>query len=329
MHLINQPLLPIYLICSDVPLLAQEARDSIRKAAYQKGFLQRELFFIDSEYGWTALDIAVNNFDIFSEKTFIEIRNPQAKFSERGIQLLSQYVQNPPPNKKLLIITDKLTTVQKKAIWYKEISKSGVVVLFWPLSKKELQKWIEQRLKKFNMVADIESINLISAFTEGNLLAAQQTIEKLYLIFQEKPLKFADVSIVIHDNAYFTVFDLVEAALLGNQLRVTRILSNLKFVDKESAPLVLWALTRELRNIYTFFFQQSKNSKYSTQLFSSQWLLYKKPIQIARSRLNPKVVSRLLQYSKQVDWVIKGVIPGNAWQELEVLGLALAGKMLR
>ncbi|QHG92624.1 DNA polymerase III subunit delta [Coxiella endosymbiont of Amblyomma sculptum] len=327
---LNKPLLPVYLICSDVPLLMQEARDSIRKAAWQQGFQQRELFFIDEERSWEALDIAIDNFNLFSEKILIEIRNSQAKFNERGMQILLKYLKNPPSDKRLLICTNKLTTVQKKSRWYKEISTLGVVVSIHPIPIRELQKWIVQRLKKFNISVDTESINLLATFTEGNLLATQQAIEKFRLLcHQNKPLRYTVVNAVIGDNAYFTIFDLAEAVLLGDKTRVIRILSVLQFVDKESSSLVLWVLTRELRNIYTSL-QKSVDGKSFEQLLAFRWKgPYKKLIKIALARLDSQIVSELLRFSKRVDWIIKGVIPGNAWQELETLSLSIAGAELR
>ena len=325
---LKQPLLPVYLICSDVPLLAQETRDSIRQAAQQQGFHRRELFFIEIGFNWQVLNTTIDNLSLFSEKMFIEIRNPQAKFDKKGTQILLCYLNNPPPNKRLLIITNKLKTFQQKTIWYKAVAELGAVIQLLPISQQELPTWIAQRLKKFNITADIESINLLAELTEGNLLATQQAIEKLYLLYQNKPLHPQAISAVINDSACFTVFDLTEAALLGKKSHVIRILLALKFVDKWAAPLVLWVLTRELRNIYVLF-QELKNGKSLTQLLASQWQTHRQPLKIALSRLDPHTIKKLLQHSKRVDWIIKGVIPGNAWQELEALSLALAGKELR
>lgn len=326
---LKKPILPVYLICSDVPLLVQEVRDSIRKAAQQQGFEQGELFFIEIGFNWQALDTAINNLDLFSKKTFIEIRNSQAKFDERGIQILLRYLKNPPSNKRLLIITKKLTEIQKKTKWYKAVAALGAVIPLWPISYQELPIWITQRLKKFNIIANVESINLLAKLTEGNLLATQQAIEKLYLLYQNKLICPKAVRAVINDNACFTVFDLTEAVLLGETSRVTRILLALKLVNKESTPLILWALTQELRNIYIFF-QELKNGKSLTQLLASQRRQTRKQaLKVALSRLNPQIIIKLLQHSKKVDWIIKGVIPGNAWQELETLSLSLSGKELR
>lgn len=325
-HLNQKSLFPIYLICGDTPLLIQEIRDSIRYAANQQGFQKGELFFIETGFNWQTVGIAIDNFNLFSEKTLIEIHNPQAQFDEKGTQILLQYLKDPPPNKRLLIITNKLTATQQKNKWYKAITKLGAVIPIWPISQQELPTWILKRFKKLNLSVDSESINLLAELTEGNLLATQQAIEKLYLLYKDKKITEKDVSAVINDNAYFTIFDLTEAALLGNTSRVTRILLYLKFVNKESASLVLWALTRELRNLYICF-KELENVTSLSQVSQTQML--KQPFKTALSRLNLEIIAKLLQHSKKIDWIIKGVIQGNAWEELEMLSLAIAGQKLR
>lgn len=327
-HLNQKSLLPVYLICADIPILVEEVRDSIRQAARQRGFQRGELFFIETGFNWQALNTALDNFNLFTEKTFIEIRNPQAQFDKRGTQILSRYLESPLETKRLLIITSRLTVTQQKKKWYQAVAESGAVIPLWPIPTQELPTWIAQRLKKFNLTADVESINLLGQLTEGNLLATQQAIEKLHLLYQNTQIHPIDVSAVINDSACFTVFNLIEAALLGKKSRVTRILLALKCVDKEAAPLVLWALTRELRNLYMFL-KELKNGKSLTKLLASQWQIRKQPLKIALSRLNTQIISKLLQRSKRIDWIIKGVIPGDAWQELEVLSLAIAGKEFR
>lgn len=327
-HLNQQLLLPVYLICGDVPLLVQESGDLIRKTAQQKGFYQRELLFVEPGFHWRTFTETVDNFSLLSDKIIIEIRNAKAKFDEHGTQALLRYLDNPPNNKRLLIITNKLTAAQQKTKWYKEIDRCGAVISLQPLSMHELPMWIAQRLKAANLNVDAESITLLAELTEGNLLATQQSIEKLRLLYHDKPITPKAVSAIVSDNAYFTIFDLTKAALIGASSRVVRILWGLYLNDKESTPLVLWALARELRALYPLAYDYQRG-KSLTQLLASQWQIRKQPFKMALSRLNTETIAQLLQQAKHIDHIIKGIIPGNAWEALESLSLAIAGKELR
>src|SRR3990167_11468447 len=112
-HLTKQSLLPVYLICGDLPLLIQEARDTIRDAFKKLGYHQRTLFFVESGFDWNEFKQSVDNFNLFSEKCFIEIQNPKAKFDASGTDVIVDYLQKPPADKQLLIITDKLSATQQ------------------------------------------------------------------------------------------------------------------------------------------------------------------------------------------------------------------------
>ena len=329
-HLNQQKtILPVYLICGDVPLLVQESSDLIRQTARQQGFHQRELFFVEPGFHWQTFTETADNFSLLSDKTIIEIRNTKAKFDGQGTQALLRYLDNPPNDKRLLIITNKLTATQQKTRWYKAIDRCGAVIQLWPLSTThELPAWIVQRLKAANLNADAESIRLLAELTEGNLLATQQSIEKLRLLYHDKPITPKAVSAIVSDNTYFTIFDLTEAVLMGASSRVVRILWSLYFTDKESTPLVLWALARELRALYPLARDHQRGKPLTQQLLTSQWQMRKHPLKMALSRLNIETIAQLLQQAKHIDHIIKGITPGNAWQALESLSLAIAGKEL-
>lgn len=94
-HLNQQTLLPVYLICGDVPLLVQESSDLILESSRQQGFHQRELLFIEPGFHWQVFTETVDNFSLLSDKIIIEIRNAKAKFDENGTQALLRYLDSP------------------------------------------------------------------------------------------------------------------------------------------------------------------------------------------------------------------------------------------
>ena len=323
-YLNQQPFLPIYLICGDLPLLVQETRDTIREAARQRGFQQCELLFIETGFNWQNLIQSFNNFSLLSNKTLIELRNPKAKFDKTGTQALLHYLNNPPDDKCLLIITNKLIAVQQKTHWYEAINRCGAIISIWPLSKQSVLDWIEHRLKSTGLVVDNESIQLLAELTEGNLLATRQAIEKLRLLYHKEPITSKDIVAIINENTSFTVFDLTEAALMGEKSRVIRILSNLYFFDTEAGLLILWAITRELRLLYSLAikYQQGKSL---TELLGPKWQARQQTLRVALIRLNTTLIAQLLQEAKHIDHIIKGLIHGNARQALEILSLRMAG----
>jgi DNA polymerase-3 subunit delta len=322
-YLTKNPLAPIYLLCGDVPLLAQEAAHHIRQAAQQAQFIQRELFFIDNQQDWQKIQHSIDNFSLFSEKCLIEVRHPKAKFDERVIQLLSDYLTRLPADKCLLLITDKLTAAQQKSAWYQLIQRVGVIVTLRNVPMTELPQWINERLKQAQLKADADSIQLLAELTEGNLLATHQAIEKLRLLYAEKPIDRKAIAAVTTDNTQFNIFDLTHYALMGASARVLQVLQGLHFASTE-ATLVLWTLTRELRLLHELALEKQTGKPWA-QVLAAQWSSRKPLLQKALMRLSVEKIRCLLHQAEKIDHEIKGIASGNAWQSLEILCLSLAG----
>lgn len=316
---LKQTLLPVYLVCGDIPLLMQESCDLIRKTAQQAGYEQRELIFIESHSDWPKAQNALENLSLFSEKSFIEIRHPKSKWDEIGIAILSRFLEQLPTDKRLLIVTDKLTPAQQKSAWCQMIDKKGVIVSLKAIPFRDLPGWITQRLKQNNLHADAESIQSLAELTEGNLLATQQAVEKLRLLYPNTNIDKKAVASVMTDNAQFNIFDLTNYLLMSLPAKAIHVLNGLRFAATE-ATLILWAIARELRLLYGFAIEK-KQGVPLPQVLSGQWPSRQPMLQKILSRLSDEKIAVLLQHAEKIDHVIKGITVGNAWQLLEKLCL--------
>lgn len=325
-HLNKHAIAPITLISGDVTLLVQESADKIRAAARKTGYEQREVFFIESASDWQRVQQALDNFSLFSEKSFIEIRHSKTKFDEAGIDILLAFLKNAPTDKCILIITDKLTTAQQKANWIQQIERQGLIITTRSVPAYELPTWIQERLHQAQLKADAESIQLLAELTEGNLLATQQAIEKLRLLYTQQVIDKNAIAAVTTDNTQFSIFDLTNYILQGAQFRVLRVLHSLHFTGTET-PLILWALARELRQLHELAVEK-QNGKPLAQLLASQWASRKTLLQKALTRLSVKKIRQLLQDCEVIDRMIKGIIIGDVWQALETLCLTFSGSHL-
>ena len=96
--------------------------------------------------------------------------------------------KTPPPDKVLLIITSKLTGAQQKTKWYKAVSKAWVTITIWPIKANELIAWVSNRMKKAMLNFNTDSAKLLAELTQGNLLAANQAVEKLRLLYPKQAI---------------------------------------------------------------------------------------------------------------------------------------------
>lgn len=320
---LKETLRPIYLISGDVPLLRQEARDLIRQAAEQAGYSQYQRLEVETGFHWIQLTQLANNYSLFGENTLIELHNSTAKFDMDAGKTLMAYCENPPPDKILLIVTSKLSSAQQKTHWYKSIVNHGVVLPIWPIKSHELPQWIRGRMQNTHVKADAASIRLLAEFTEGNLLATQQAILKLRLLYPDQPIGIREMADVISESAQFNVFALSEYLLQGDCRSVIRVLSHLRATDTEPT-LVLWLFARECRELLNMA-EQLQQGKSLQTILSAQWSTLKPLYSKALHRVEPTRLKQLLLACQQVDQIIKGVTPGDAWSHLTQVGLGLAG----
>lgn len=318
----SKSLKPVYLISGDVPLLLQEARDNIRKLAKNNEYLQREIINIEPGFDWEIIQHHLQNRNLFSEKSIIDIRLD--KWEERASKIVLTYLENPATDIILILSTPKLTSAQKKTKWYKAIATKGEAITIWPITPYELPQWIRQRLNAAKLNADHESIQLLAEWTEGNLLATQQAIEKLQLLYRDETINRKMLENVLNDNARFTIFDLSNAALNGNPYRVSRILTHLRLEGIEPT-LILWTLAREIRNLIQLLFQKEHGTPIS-QLLEKEWQSRKALVKSALERQSYNNLLICLKKASRIDGIIKGRIIGNQWNALESLALLMAGR---
>lgn len=324
---VQQNLAPFYLISGDEILLIREAREIIRTAAKSRDYLQHERIIAERGFNSNQFLHIVLSQNLFNEKRLVEIDHSSLKLAKDMSKTLVSYAESPNPDAIVVLITDKLTREQQNTQWYKKISAAAATLVIWPINNQELPGWITARLNALNIRADQESIKLLANLTEGNLLATQQAIEKIKLLYPNEAITAAKISTLLIDNAKFNVFDLVNHALQGNARHCIRILNNLQQEEVEPI-LVLWALTREIRHLLTLI-EKIENGTPVEQALKQEWQMRKPLVKSALTRHTPKSLSQSLYSAAKIDQIIKGIGAGNVWQALESLTLALAGIELK
>lgn len=318
----------VYLLSGDEPLQLGEAADAIRLAARRADFSEREVLSVDSHFAWHSLLESAGALSIFADKKIIDLRVPDGKLGIEGGKALQQYCKVSPPDTLLLITMPKLSRDALKASWFASLEKYGVVVQVQELEGRELLSWLQQRAASRGVQIAPEALKLLAGRIEGNLLAAAQEIEKLFVLFGSQLITPTQMQEVIADSSRFDVFKLVDSVLQGNGQRVGKILFGLKD-EGIAAPIVLWGLTREARVLQKLHFQLQQGTARDIAFRNCQiWDKRKDLINHALARVKPAVVDEALLLSAHADQQIKGLRAGDSWETLlqVALLLALGGK---
>lgn len=310
---LEKKLMPVYLVSGDEPLQLGESADAIRQAAKKASYENREIFTVEANFAWNGLLESANSLSIFSDRKIIDLRIPSGKPGTEGAKAIIKYCEKPPEDTLLLITAGKIAKASEKTRWFQALDKTGVVIQVWPLEGRDLLQWVQQRMQNKGLHVDQAASKILISRIEGNLLAAAQEIEKLYVLYGTKQLTEQDILDAVANNARFDVFKLVDSALVAHTERTSRILQGLK-AEGVAGPVVLWALCREARTLVIIknLIAQGE-TKQSAYKKNQIWSNRQKLLDSALKRLSSQHLEKILLLAAKADRQIKGETKGNSW----------------
>jgi len=313
---------PVYMVSGDEPLQQMESLDLIRSFLRKKEFDEREVLDVDAQFDWQRLADEAANMSLFATQRIVELRLPSGKPGRQGSQALKDYLSRPPEDTVLIINAGKIDGNAKKSAWFKSVEQSGLVVQCWPVPVEKLSFWLKQRFALRDMDADNDVLAYISQHVEGNLLAADQEIEKLFLLLGPGKIGYADVAEAVTSQSRYSVFELVDMLLSGKPKRVIKIIAGLK--AEGVVPVVInWALAKDIRLLA----QASRDASSADLLLkrSGVWQNRVTMFKSCMSRHTQRTFHLMLKRCSYIDAVSKGMIDANVWDEIETVCVRLAG----
>jgi DNA polymerase-3 subunit delta len=313
----------LYIVHGDEPLLAIEAGDQIRAAARRGGFEEREVLVADPGFKWEAFTAANRNLGLFGARKLIDMRIPSGKPGVEGARALEDCAANPNPDSMLLVTLPRLDRAAQNSSWFSALEDAGVAIAVHPVERAELPSWLAGRLARQRQRVPDDTLQFLADTTEGNLLAAQQEIEKLGLLLPEGDLDHDAVEKAVADVARFDVFQLSEAWLAGDAARACRILAVLERAG-EGLPLLLWQLGEDLHALAEVLAAVGSGTARGTAVRNARvWGKRQAALENAAGRVPPAAIPGLLTRLARLDALAKGIGRGDAWDELQALALDL------
>lgn len=321
---LERGLAPLYTLYGDEPLLVIEAGDAIRAAARHQGFSEREVLVAGPGFNWNQLAQACGNLSLFGERKLIDLRIPTGKPGREGGQALQEFAQRLSPDILVLITLPELSWQEEKSAWFTALTQAGTLIKLNAPPLAELPAWIAGRLQRQGQSGDRDALQFIAERVEGNLLAAHQEIQKIGLLYPPGPLSLEQVREAVLNVARYDIDDLRAALLAGDMGRLCRTLDGLR-QEGEAPPLVLWALTEELRALAAI--KTGLVAGRPLDLLCKEqrvWGPRQAAMKRALQRLDLHRLVRGLAQAARIDRCIKGLEPGNVWEAFLRLGLSLS-----
>ena len=312
-------LAPVYLVAGAEPLLVQECRDQVIQAAQKRGFAERTVYEVSGKFDWSQLAEESAALSLFSSQKIVDLRLPTGKPGQEGAKVLTEMAKNPDPDVLLLVSCGDWSGAMRKLKWTGTLARAGELVEIWPIRPNELPGWIRQRMQAAGLRPDPEAVVLLAELVEGNLLAAQQEVDKLLLAGVSDRVTVDDVTKSAANSARFDSFRLVDCVLAGELGECLRVASGLQRTGV-AIQLVYAALYRELTVADTVRAVVAGGENEAVAFKRLRvWPARQGAIRRALGRLSPADFSQAFRTLSLIDRQSKGRAQGDAWQTLDRL----------
>ncbi len=328
---LEQSLQPVYLVHGDEQMLVEEAGDLIRRHVRAKGANERQVWHVEGRFDWSQIQWQEHALSLFASQRLIELRLPSGAPGKQGGEALRNFVNQPPEDTTLLIISGKIDNRSQKAKWFTELDRIGVTIPIWPIDFAQLPRWIGRRMQDKGLRPARGVTELMAQRVEGNLFAAAQEIDKLSLLCPDGEVTEQTILDSVADNARFQVFGLMDNVLMGHAAKLPRMLQRLKAEGLDVLALfsaVSWTLHR-LIDISS----QIESGIHIEQAFAAQkppvWDKQKPVLRNAVLRHDYPRWQRFLVDLSAIDRAAKGMSSQCPWDLLERLCLQVAGAEIK
>jgi len=315
---------PVNLLASSEPLLLRDWLDEARQALGEAGFEDIQNLQFESGFDWHELLQESGMMSLFSAQKCRIVNLPGGKPGTDGSKVIQQLCESADADSVYIFVVPALDRQARNSAWCKAIAAHGRIIELKAVSEASLADWLIERARRKGVGIDLQAAQFLAERTEGNLLAADQELEKLAIRFAGRDsLEFELIEDSIAQSARYSHYLLVDACLGGDARRALRILRSLEAEGYVTVQL-RWALQHSLQQL-----DELKQAQRGTRLGDRDWRKMgiwrekQRLYQAALSRLDSARIERLLQSCATLDRLGKGQqdseYPGQDWRELESL----------
>jgi DNA polymerase-3 subunit delta len=312
---LTQSLKPLYILVGDEPLAQRESLDAIRVAARAQGYDERTTLTVERYFNWQQIQSYGQSISLFASLRLLEINIPSGKPGMDGGKALQALANKAIPDTCVVIILPKLERDAANSTWYSVLEKNAVTISLNEVDAANLPKWIANRLALQGQHTSQQTLEFLAHQVEGNLLAANQEVQKLGLLYPQGELSDATVREAVLNVSRYDAFQLGEAVLAGDAARTVRILQGLQD-EGENAVAVMSPLMWVLRPLVRIKQAEMRGENIMNAMTNARIYGEKQAL--------VKQLEAALQKLADIDKTAKGVMLGDAWLEISRLCFGLA-----
>ena len=312
-HLKDQ-CLSIYILTGPEQLLSDQAVLEIKTAWSQLGSVDETKMDLSTASDWNKLIQSASNYSIFSDRVLVDARYDKKTLDAGALKHLINYVDQKNTRSMIVFRAQNLTP---KSLAVLSAHNNIAHLHFSSLSAAALTQWIQNQLKDHGIRYQSDVPLFIHQYSQHNLHACAQIIEKLSMTHDMKiQLTCDQVMPHLIDQSEFSIYELADHCLGGDLSGALHVLQRLREV-RAQPTLILWLLTQEIRQLIELKHKLINTPMHlacrQQKIWPQRAALYDKSL----ARLSAKKLSNLLQDAQHLDEQIKSSTSQYIWQTLE------------
>lgn len=318
-HLKEQPLPAISVIYGSEALLNQEALDTLRTRAKIDGYQERKRLDAPARGSgnWTELLYELEAPSLFAPTQLIEMHSPIKKVDKTISTILERIATRRNPQTRLILNLPNLESPEKQS-WYKAIMRGDTLEITTPtLTDTQFTQEIRRRLSEKKLHLTDSAYHLFLDYHEGNLLAAQQSIDRLaHYPDAQNTLDDEHIQARLDDLSRLSIRDFQHAHLIADWLSCYRIAEKIEQEDKRQITLLTWTLAQDsntLLQLATRPIKERATIFQANRIYSYRQKQYTQAIAHHR----PSTLIATLKLAAKLDRISKGAEHGNPWLTLK------------
>lgn len=312
---------PLYILTGQDNYLIEDSLNIIKSAIKKAHDCDEKMISLQSVEDWNIITEEANSYSLFSDTVLLNSIYDKKSLDTTGKKILSEYLN--AINSRCFIILRAPNIPVKQLLWLSN-HEQVLVVVAYPLNSDAIKSWIVNQFKKNELNAQPHIPNLIYQYTQGNMLACSQVIEKIALSNSpQSQINTQQAMEHLSDQCEHSLFELIDACLMNQADKAVQILRQAAN-NKTEPTLVLWMLTQEVRTLLQLSYLLQR--KIDIRTASSQLKIWPQRLnlyQVSTKRFNNTVLQQVLHYCQNIDEQIKSSLNRQVWYSLEKVALSL------
>ncbi len=258
---LTQPMPTVWLVFGDEPWQKNDALRHIQTTANQQGFVERISLTADKSFDWHDVLDEYLAMSLFASQRIIEVEL-LVKVDDAGGKVLLNLVEQLHQDVVLILHGAKVDAATTNKKWFKTLNDKGIYLPIYDLDTKALKQWLNRQANHYQLNLPNESQTLLIELFEGNVLALDQELQKLSLLFANQQVTAEEISQLAINQAKFNPFQLIDALLLGDCKKSLTILDQL---NQEGSPVgqMVWFIHKELKKLKAMLTDQQDGCSFA------------------------------------------------------------------